>query len=50
MLKILGLHSYPSILNVSGDIDLAIIVVPAKTVPKIMEEYGKKIYTMFKLF
>ena len=40
--KILGIHSYPSILNISGDIDLAIIVVPAKTVPKIMEECGKK--------
>ncbi|HDJ89967.1 MAG TPA: CoA-binding protein, partial [Thermoprotei archaeon] len=40
--EILGLKVYPSILKVSEKVDLAIIVVPAKIVPQIIEECGRK--------
>lgn len=40
--KILGLNAYKSILEVSSDIDLAVIVVPAQAVLDVMEECGKK--------
>ncbi len=36
--EVLGLHSYPSLGDVPGDVELAVIVVPAATVPKVMEE------------
>lgn len=39
---ILGLQCYSSVLNVKNKIDLAIIVVPAKIVPNILEEVAKK--------
>ncbi|MCD6536171.1 MAG: CoA-binding protein, partial [Thaumarchaeota archaeon] len=38
---VLGLKSYPSIKDVPKHVDLAIIVVPAKTVPKVVEECGE---------
>ena len=39
---ILGLKSYPSVLSVPDPIELAIIVIPNKFVPQVMEECGKK--------
>jgi len=40
--EILGLKAYPSILDVPGEVDAAAIVVPAKFVPQVTEECGKK--------
>ncbi len=36
--KILGLQAYPSILDIPDEIDLAIILVPAKVVPLIVDQ------------
>jgi acyl-CoA synthetase (NDP forming) len=36
--SILGFKCYPSITEISGELDLIVIVVPAKIVPTIMEE------------
>lgn len=38
---VLGLKCYPSIKDVPKHIDLAIIAVPAKSVPKVVEECGE---------
>jgi len=40
--KIFHLRCYPSVLSVEDKIDLAVIVVPASFVAKIMEECGQK--------
>ena len=40
--EILGQKAYASVLEVPGEIDLAVIVIPYKFVPAIMEECGKK--------
>ncbi len=40
--QILGMPCYPSVLECPGDVDLAVIVVPAKLVPSVMEEAGRK--------
>jgi acetyl coenzyme A synthetase (ADP forming)-like protein len=40
--EILGLKTYPSVTKVPGEIDVADIIVPAKIVPAIVEECGKK--------
>jgi len=40
--KIFHLRCYPSVLSVEDKIDLAIIVVPASLVAKVMEECGQK--------
>lgn len=40
--EIEGLKAYPSVLDVPGDVDLAVVAVPAPIVPKVMEEIGKK--------
>jgi len=40
--EILGQKAYPSVLDVPGDIDLAVVVIPYKFVPAILEECGKK--------
>ncbi len=40
--KIEGCKVYKSILDVNDDIDLAVIAVPAKVVPNVIEEVGKK--------
>ncbi|MBC7233302.1 MAG: acetate--CoA ligase [Chloroflexi bacterium] len=40
--QILGLKCYPTVLDVPGPIELAIIVIPNKFVPQVMEECGKK--------
>ncbi|TFG71098.1 MAG: CoA-binding protein, partial [Anaerolineales bacterium] len=39
---ILDLQSYPSVLDVPGSIDLAVIVIPQKYVPAALVECGKK--------
>ncbi|WP_202319009.1 acetate--CoA ligase family protein, partial [Archaeoglobus neptunius] len=40
--KILDLNCYPSILDIPGDVDVAIIAVPAKIVPAVMRECAQK--------
>jgi len=40
--EILGRRCYESVVKVPGDIDLAVIVVPAKFVPDVARECGKK--------
>jgi acetyl coenzyme A synthetase (ADP forming)-like protein len=40
--EILGLRVYPSVKNIPQDIDLAIIAVPAKIVPKVLKECVEK--------
>ncbi|GAP14849.1 acyl-CoA synthetase [Longilinea arvoryzae] len=40
--EILGLKAYPSVLNVEGSIDAAVITVPAKFCLSVVEECGKK--------
>jgi len=40
--EILGFQAYPSVLDVPGPVDLVVIVVPAKVVPSVLEESGKK--------
>ncbi len=40
--SLLGKKIYQSVLDIPGDIDLAVILTPAKTVPGIMEDCGKK--------
>ncbi|MGC9357345.1 MAG: acetate--CoA ligase family protein [Anaerolineae bacterium] len=40
--EIQGLKAYESILDVPEDVDAAVIIVPAKFVPKVTEECGEK--------
>ena len=40
--EILGLKCYPEIEQVPGEIDSAIMCVPAKVMPEVIEECGKK--------
>ena len=40
--EILGLPCYPSVTAINDPVDVVIIVVPAKFVPDVMEEAGKK--------
>jgi acetyl-CoA synthetase (ADP-forming) len=40
--EILGYKSYPSVLDIPGEVDVAIVVVPAPETPKVIEECGKK--------
>ena len=40
--SILGKKAYASVLDIRGDIDLAVIAVPAKIVPIVLEQCGKK--------
>lgn len=40
--EILGLKCYPSVMNISGPVDAAVIVVPAKFVAQVIDECGKK--------
>ncbi len=40
--EILRLKAYPSVLDVPGEIDAAVIVVPAPTVPQVAKECGEK--------
>ena len=40
--EVLGLKCYSSILDLHDPIDLAVIITPSKTIPKVMEECGRK--------
>ena len=40
--EILGLHAYPSVLEVPGSIDLAVIVIPYPHVPDALRLCGQK--------
>ncbi len=40
--EILGLQAYPRIGDVAGDIDLALVCTPARTLPGILSELGNK--------
>ena len=40
--SIMSIKSYPSILDVPGDVELAIIIVPAAIVPRVADECGRK--------
>ncbi len=40
--NILGLKCYPSVKDIPVDVDLAVIVVPARIVPKVMKECAEK--------
>ena len=40
--ELLGKPCYPSVLEVPGSIDLAVVIVPAAVVPVVMEQCGQK--------
>ena len=40
--EILGLQAYPSVKNIEGEVDLALIAVRADSVPSILEDCGAK--------
>ncbi len=40
--EILGLKAYPSVLDIPGPVDMAVVAVPAPIVQKVAEEAGKK--------
>ncbi len=40
--SILGLSCYKNINDIKGSVDMALIATPAKTIPFILEECGKK--------
>jgi acetyl coenzyme A synthetase (ADP forming)-like protein len=40
--EILGMPCYPSITDCPGIVDMAVIVVPAKLVPEVLEQVGQK--------
>jgi acetyltransferase len=40
--KILKLKTFPSVLDVQGKIDLAIVVIPSKIIPLVLEQCGRK--------
>ena len=40
--EVMGLKSYPTVLDIRGDIDLAVIAVPATVVPQVIADCGQK--------
>ncbi len=40
--EILGLPAYPSVRDIPGPVDLALVLVPARAVPGVMDECGQK--------
>ncbi len=40
--EIMGLKGYPTVLDIPGEVDLAIIAVPARIVPQVMAQCGEK--------
>ena len=40
--EILGLPAYPSILDVPDPVDLAVVAVPARIVPRVVEQAGRR--------
>ncbi|MBN2735161.1 MAG: acetate--CoA ligase family protein [Methanomicrobiaceae archaeon] len=39
---IMCFKTYPSVLDIAGDVDMAVITVPSALVPEVMEDCGKK--------
>lgn len=39
---ILGIKCYPSVMDIPDEVDLAIVIVPSRFVPGVLEECGKK--------
>jgi acyl-CoA synthetase (NDP forming) len=39
--EVLGFRSYPMVTDIPGEIDLAIIAVPARLVPQILSEWSE---------
>lgn len=40
--EILGIPCYPTIEDCPGEVDMAVVVVPAKIVPEVLEQVGRK--------
>jgi acetate---CoA ligase (ADP-forming) len=40
--RVQGMKAYPTVLDVPGEIDAAVLVVPAKLCPQVVEECGRK--------
>ncbi|MCX8014670.1 MAG: CoA-binding protein, partial [candidate division WOR-3 bacterium] len=40
--SVLGVKAYPSVLHIPDEVDLAVIITPAPTVPEVIEECGQK--------
>ncbi len=40
--EILGHQAYPSILQVPGEVDLAVVVIPAQAIPDVVDDCGEK--------
>jgi acetyltransferase len=40
--EVLGLKTYRSVLDISEPIDLAVLIIPSKAIPQVMEECGQK--------
>lgn len=40
--EIAGLQCYPSVLDIPGEVDLGIVVVPARFVPQVVDESGRR--------
>lgn len=40
--RLLGLRCYPSVLEIEGEVDLALVATPARTLPAIVDECGRK--------
>jgi len=40
--SVMSVKAYPSVLDVPGNVDLAVIIVPAQFVPKVTDECGRK--------
>lgn len=37
-----GVRAYPSILDITDEVDMAVVIVPAKAVPGVMQQLGEK--------
>lgn len=40
--SVLAVKAYPSVLEIPGEVDLAVIVVPSGAIPQVLEECGQK--------
>lgn len=40
--EVLGLKCYPSVLDVNGEVELAVVAIPAELVPPVAEQCGRK--------
>ena len=40
--EILGLPAYPSVLDVPDEVDLAVVVIPARYIPDVVDQCGEK--------